>query len=93
MTGHPVARSVKTESDGKREEVAVERERRVEVLVCPRKGQAALKRMKDESLSIQKETRIKQSNSQTLHFSIHLNPVTVTLGAPISLHQLLSDHH
>ena len=62
MTGHPVARSVKTESDGKRGEVAVERERRVEGLVCPRKGQAALKRMKDESLSIHKETRKQESN-------------------------------
>jgi len=61
MTGHPVARSVKTVSDGKREEVAVERERRVDVFVRPRKGQAALKRMKDESLSIQQEetTRVK----------------------------------
>jgi len=35
--------SFKTESDGKRGKVAVERERRVDVLVHPRKGQTSLK--------------------------------------------------
>jgi len=88
MTGHPVARSVKTESDGKQEEVAVERERRVEGLVRPRKGQAALKRMKDESLSIRKETGI----CRRTFFSFQ-SIVTVTRAPPISVHQLLATDH
>jgi hypothetical protein len=54
MTGHFVARSVNTERDGKRGEVEVERDLRVDVLVRPRNGQAALKRVKVESLSIER---------------------------------------
>lgn len=52
MTGHFVARSVRAESDGKRGDDEVERVRNVEVFVFPRKGQAALKRVRDESLSM-----------------------------------------
>jgi hypothetical protein len=57
MTGHFVALSVRTESEGNLEEVEVERERRVDVFVLPRKGQDALKRASDESLSIAGEMR------------------------------------
>jgi hypothetical protein len=52
MTGHLVARSVRTEREGNLEEAEEERERRVEVFVLPKKGQEALKRDNDESLSI-----------------------------------------
>lgn len=44
MIGHLVARSVRTERDEKRGEEALDKERRVEVLVLPKKGQAFLKR-------------------------------------------------
>jgi hypothetical protein len=54
MTGHLVALSVRTEMEGKRGEALVQRVRRVEVWVRPRKGQEALKRVRDESLSMVK---------------------------------------
>ena len=82
MTGYPVARSVETEREKKREEVVVERERRVEVLVCPRKGQALSKWTKDESLSIQKEATIQ------VRFSI-----TITAKSRVLLHQSASINH
>ena len=44
MTGHFVARSVRTEREEKRGEEALDSERKVEVLVLPRKGQEFLKR-------------------------------------------------
>jgi len=81
MTGYPVARSVETEREKKREEVVVERERRVEVLVCPRKGQALSKWTKDESLSIQKEATIQ------VRFSITITAKTTRASSPISVHQ------
>jgi hypothetical protein len=52
MTGHLVALSVRREIEGKRGEAEVHRVRRVEVLVRPRKGQEALKRARDDNLSI-----------------------------------------
>jgi hypothetical protein len=52
MTGHFVAFSVRTEMDGKREDVEVHKVRRVDVFVLLRKGQDALKRVSEESLSI-----------------------------------------
>jgi hypothetical protein len=44
MIGHLVARSVRTEREEKRGEEALDKERRVAVLVLPKKGQALLKR-------------------------------------------------
>jgi uncharacterized Zn finger protein len=52
MTGHFVARSVRAESEGNLGDEEVDRERRVEVFVLPKKGQDFLKRARDESLSI-----------------------------------------
>lgn len=52
MTGHLVALSVSTVSEGNRGDVEVERLRRVEFFVLPRKGQDFLKRVRDESLSM-----------------------------------------
>jgi hypothetical protein len=43
---------VRAERDGKPGDEDVERERRVEVFVLPKKGHAALKRVREESLSI-----------------------------------------
>lgn len=44
MMGHLVARSVRTEREEKRGEAALDNERRVVVLVLPKKGQALVKR-------------------------------------------------
>lgn len=52
MTGHLVARSVSTEREGKRGDAEVHRVLRVEVFVLPRKGQDALKRVREDSLSM-----------------------------------------
>jgi hypothetical protein len=52
MMGHFVARSVKRERVGKRGEEEVQRVRRVEVFVLPKKGQECLKREREDSLSI-----------------------------------------
>lgn len=57
MTGHFVALSVRREIEGKRGDDEVHKVRRVEVFVLPRKGQAALKREREESLSIVKTSR------------------------------------
>jgi len=55
MTGHLVARSVSKDNDGKRGELEEQRERRVVILVVPRKGQTFLKRAREDSLSIVSE--------------------------------------
>jgi hypothetical protein len=55
MTGHLVARSVSRDKDGKRGELEVQSARRVAGLVVPRKGQAFLKRAREDSLSIVSE--------------------------------------
>jgi hypothetical protein len=52
MTGHFVALSVRREMEGYLGDVEVHKVRRVEVLVLARKGQEALKRDREESLSI-----------------------------------------
>ena len=44
MIGQLVARSVRTEREAKRGDEALDKERRVDVLVLPKKGQACLKR-------------------------------------------------
>ena len=67
--------------------VAVERERRVEVLVRPRKGQAFLKWTKNENLSIQKEATIQ------VHFSITIITKITRASSPISVHQSRAVDH
>ena len=52
ITGHPAALSVKREMAGNLGDVDVHKVRRVDCLVPRKKGQDALKRDREESLSI-----------------------------------------
>lgn len=58
ITGHFVARSVNNEIEGYLGEVEVHKVRRVDCLVLPKKGQEALKRDKEDSLSIGMKVRV-----------------------------------
>ena len=64
MIGHLVARSVRTEREEKRGEDALDKERRVAVLVLPKKGQAFLKRA---ILSMMVEMRKEKVRSMYIH--------------------------
>ena len=61
ITGHFVALSVRRDIDGYLGEVEVQRVRKVDCLVLPRKGQEFLKRDREESLSICR-VRVKKLN-------------------------------
>ena len=58
MMGHFVARSVRTEREEKRGEEALDKERRVAVLVLPKKGQALLKRAILSIVGLQRKTKL-----------------------------------